>query len=253
MKNFLAGCATIIILLGIIAFAGCGVALMCGGGDNGDQSGRPTKTPKPTNTLEPTSTPLPRVDAMQVFLDYQANETRANRQYKDRWLTVELGWIDRIDDGGKVVMNADQYGWNQIQLDFKDDDEVIPLERGGHVTAVCKVQGLTWDSLLVFKDCRLAPSVPTEVPTPTEVPVVNLETYSCDYLAEVAQFSSKNYQPDSYIVAVTDLRSVRQEPSVKECVAQAELSNGEFKVLRMRAIRDEDGTVRSGYELSEIE
>lgn len=199
-------------------------------------------------------TPPPWVDAMTVYLDYQNNETRSNDNYKGRWVTAEMGWIDRIDDGGRVLMNVDQSGWNQIQFDFKDDSEAARLNRGETVTAVCKVQGLTWDSLLVFKDCRSVPnkaSAPTKVPT--EVPVVSLEQYSCEFLAEVAQFNSKNHHPNSYIVNVMDLTPVTQEPAIKECKAHVDLSNGESKLLRIRAILDADGTVRTGYELSEIE
>ena len=192
----------------------------------------------------------PKVDAMTVYLDYQKNETRANENYKGRWVTAEMGWIDRIDDGGKVLMNADQYGWNQIQFDFKDDREAAQLNQGETVTAVCQIQGLVWDSLLVFKDCR---SVLNKVSAPTEVPVVSLERYSCEFLVEVAQFNSKNHHPDGYIVDIMDLTLATQEPTLRECESHVELSNGEFKLLRIRAILDNDGSVRTGYELSEVE
>lgn len=241
MKDFLMGCATLLVIL-VIAF----VILLVVFSQCDPFGGSQTPSVPPT--------PPPWVDAMTVYLDYQENETRANDNYKGRWVTAEMGWIDRIDDGGKVLMNADQYGWNQIQFDFKDDREAARLNRGETVTAICKVQGLVWDSLLVFKDCRSVPnkvSVPTEAPT--AVPVVSLEQHSCEFLAEAAQFSSKNYQPDGYIVDVMDLTVVKQEPALKECEAHVELSNGEFKLLRIRAILDDDGSVRTGYELSEIE
>ena len=141
MKDFLVGCATLIIILAI-AFVILLVVLSQCNPFGGTQS--PSVPP----------TPPPSVDAMDVYLDYQANETRANSRYKGRWLTVTLGGIDRIDDGGRVLMDADAYGWNRIQLDFKNDNDVVRLNPGQSVTAVCKVSGFTWDSLLVFKDCR---------------------------------------------------------------------------------------------------
>lgn len=219
--------------------AAVALTIGCGIGSSGNPSVPPT--------------PPPWVDSMAVYMDYQNNETRANEKYKGKWVTAEMGWIDRIDDGGRVLMNADQYGWNQIQFDFKDDREAARLNRGETVTAVCKIQGLVWDSLLAFNDCRLAPSVPTEVPTPTEVPVVSLGQYSCEFLAKAAQFNSKNHYPDSYIVNFTGLTLVRQESVVKDCEARVELSNGEFKIMLVRAVLDDDGSVRTGYELFGIE
>ncbi|MYC35994.1 MAG: hypothetical protein F4X66_03655 [Chloroflexi bacterium] len=147
MGTAIRGCVTLLVILFVLVAILIAVLVQCG--PDGGGSSHP-------HTPSPTPTPPPFVDAMQVWLDYQANETRANSQYKDRWFTVELGWIDRIDDGGKVLMNADASGWNQIQFDFKNDRDVIRLNPGDSVTAVCKVSGLTWDSLLVFKDCRMA-------------------------------------------------------------------------------------------------
>ena len=50
-----------------------------------------------------------------------------------------------------------------------------------------------------------------------------------------------------------DLRATKDAPNVKECEAQVELSNSEFNLLRIRAVLYDDGSIRTGYELSEIE
>ena len=143
MTNFLAGCGFITICTVVIIVIAVVVGTQCGGSDDGAQPGTPSPTP----------TPPPLINASDLYYEYQRNETRANA-YKGRWLTVELSQIHRIDDGGKVLMNMDASGWQQIQLDFKNDSDVIPLNPGERVVAVCKLSGLTWDTLLVFKDCR---------------------------------------------------------------------------------------------------
>ena len=89
-----------------------------------------------------------------MYDEYQRNETRANRMYRDRWLTVLLTGISRIDDNGLVLKSMGGFGMYSIHMDFKNDSEVIPLNPGDSVTAVCKAQGWKWDSYLSFTDCR---------------------------------------------------------------------------------------------------
>ena len=217
----------------------------------------PNATPAPTRRPKPTPTPFPAVRAEDVYYEYLSNEPRTNQVYKRRWLTVTLDNIDPIEDAGKVVKQAN-YG-ERIQLDFKNKRETLWLNPGDDVTAVCKLAGkesqwLTGGFVVRFFDCRLVPkAAPTPKPTPTAVPTPSFEQYSCELLAESVQFSSKNHHPDGYIVAVMDLTQVRQEPNVKECEARVELSNGELKGLRIRSVMYDDGSVRTGYELSELE
>lgn len=161
MKDFLAGCGFLSISLVIIVVVAVVIGTQCGGDDE-SQLHRATPVPgteatslaDPTATRRPTPTPFPLVNASDVYYEYQANETRANSLYKGRWLRVQLTRIDWIDDGGKVLMSMDSYGWNQIQMDFERDRDVILLNPGESITAICKVSGFEWDSLLVFKDCR---------------------------------------------------------------------------------------------------
>ena len=50
----------------------------------------------------------------------------------------------------------DTLGWNHIELDFKNDNDVFDLNRGDTIVAVCKLDGFDLDSWLNFKDCRFA-------------------------------------------------------------------------------------------------
>ena len=106
------------------------------------------------NATSPNATPVRPIDPRVIWDDYLSNETRANRTWKEDWLTLRMGPIDEIEDGGRVLMYMDQIGWNHIEMDFKDDDDVLHLARGDFVTAVCKLSGFELDSWLNFKDCR---------------------------------------------------------------------------------------------------
>ena len=121
----------------------------------------PNATPTPTRRLPPTPTPFPAINAMDVYYEYQMNEPRANLVYKRRWLTVTLNNIGPIADDGKVVKEIN-YG-ERIQLDFKKNQEVIWLNPGDDVTAVCKLAGketqwLLGGFVIRFFDCRLVPN-----------------------------------------------------------------------------------------------
>ena len=103
---------------------------------------------------EDTATPALAVDATQVWSDYQANETRANERYKEKWLQVTLPTISEIESDGKVRMDVDEFGFNHIELDFRDDSDVIDLSPGRPITAVCQLNGFQLDSWLEFDNCR---------------------------------------------------------------------------------------------------
>ena len=69
-------------------------------------------------------------------------------------MTLRVGPIDEIEAGGKVRVYMDSVGWNYIELDFKNDDDVIALDIGDTVVAICKLSGFELDSWLNFKDCK---------------------------------------------------------------------------------------------------
>ena len=96
------GLLAVIIVIVVIAIASSG-----GGGNGGGGSPAVTVTP-----------PLV-VDPVQLWNEFQANETRANEQYKGKWLQVTLPTISEIESNGRVQMDMDEVG-DHIELDFRE-------------------------------------------------------------------------------------------------------------------------------------
>ena len=135
----------LLIFFGLIIVIVIIVAVSGGGGDSDDAPG---------GNGNGVPTPPPLVNAMTIWREYEANETRANHIYKQGWLTVELDTISEIESGGDVRMNVDSSGFNHISLDFKNDNDVLDLNPGQSIVAVCKLSGFQLDIWLNFKDCR---------------------------------------------------------------------------------------------------
>ena len=135
LKKLGIGCGGLLAVIIVIA-----VIVSISGGGGGDS--------------EDTAAPPLAVDATTIWNDYQANETRANERYKDKWLQVALPIISEIESDGKVRMNMDEFGFNHIELDFRDDSDVIDLSPGRPITAVCQLSGFELDSWLNFHNCR---------------------------------------------------------------------------------------------------
>ena len=154
MGTFFRRCLTLLIVVVVGCIVGVGLAVACDSDDS--------VSTNPPITTSPIPTPLPTVNAADLFHDYQRNETRVNELYKRRWLTVTLTSIDEIDAGGIVrrqMISGMESG--QIELDFKNDRDVIWLNPGDTVTAECKLRGketqwLTAGFVVRFHDCRTA-------------------------------------------------------------------------------------------------
>lgn len=123
-----------------------------------DADGNPVRDPDtgyPIIDLIETPMPNPAIKVTKIWDDYQNNETKANHDYKGKKLIVRAN-IDEIDDGGKVLQwPFGQKGFRRIELDFKDDDEVLEFFRGDTVVAECEGNGLQLGYALTFKDCKL--------------------------------------------------------------------------------------------------
>ena len=100
-----------------------------------------TTVAKPTKVPDPTATPFPEITATNLFYEYKMNETRANA-YKGKWLTVELYQISRVDGGGKVVKTMDSFGWEKIEMDFKNDADVITAQSGRRCGGCLQAPGM---------------------------------------------------------------------------------------------------------------
>ena len=195
MRRFLKGCAILFaVLIALVILLGV-VGSLCGPSSDSDPSratpttspvnptsetptrasptptatrvlstSTPTKvTPTATRVL-PTSTPTkvpptspPHFDASDLFDEYRKNETRANSLYTGKTLTVTLNGINRIGASGRVLKRMDEWGFSLIQLDFEVDSQVVHLNPGDSVTAICKVGGLSseYSFSLSLEECRL--------------------------------------------------------------------------------------------------
>ena len=102
-------------------------------------------------------TPPPHYGAADLYYEYGANETRANSLYTGKTLTITLTGITRIADNGRVLKRMGSMG-GLIQVDFKDDREIIHLNPGDSVTAICQVDGApeyTMGQSLSFSGCKI--------------------------------------------------------------------------------------------------
>ena len=102
--------------------------------------------------------PPERVNALDIWDAYLINETRANVDYKGRDLLVQLDRIDEIESDGKILRYMGMFQWEHIELDFKNDEDVLDLNPGRSIEAVCRLRGFQLDLWLQFNNCRLPDS-----------------------------------------------------------------------------------------------
>ena len=92
-----------------------------------------------------------QVNAIAILNSYQSNETLADKQYKGKWFRVRLENVDKIEAGGKVKKRTDSF--DDIVLDFRDDNDVLKLRPGQSMEAFCKLSRYEWGDLQ-FRYCR---------------------------------------------------------------------------------------------------
>ena len=95
-----------------------------------------------------------QTNALEIWEDYQTNETRANSLHKGKWFRIKLELISEIESDGRVLMHTNTYGTDYIELDFKNDEDVLHLRQGQSLVAICKLSGFDLDSWLRFEKCR---------------------------------------------------------------------------------------------------
>ena len=95
------------------------------------------------------------VSVVKIWFDYEDNEPRANEVWKGRWLYLSMNPVDQIETGGKLRMYMDQFQLNHIEMDFKEDDQVLAVDRGDSVNAMCKLRGMQLGLWLQFNECHL--------------------------------------------------------------------------------------------------
>ena len=97
-------------------------------------------------------------------------------------------------------------------------------------------------------DTNNSEELPEEFET-TDEPV---ELFTCDLLADLATFKSKQQYPDSYLETITDLTTTVKTSTVLECEGYGEFNNGRFVIVVLWAIENDEG-VEYGYETKPIE
>ena len=110
-------------------------------------------------SASPTDTAPTPFNAEEIQNDYETNETEANLKWKGKTLLVTLQGIDEIEDRGRILKwnNDELFDWGYIQMDFRDDHDVVGLVPGDSVTAICDFRGykstILGDEWLEFSDC----------------------------------------------------------------------------------------------------
>ena len=94
----------------------------------------------------------PQVRADQIMSTYMSNEVKANATYKGQWFTVTAGPITKVESGGQVKVQIRTL--LSMTLDFADDSDVIELNPGDQITAVCLVKGFFLNMDLLFDGCK---------------------------------------------------------------------------------------------------
>lgn len=97
----------------------------------------------------PTVAPI-KVTTQDIYQAYQENEARANATYKNRKLELTFR-VDEVED--KYVTEELDDMMVSAQLEFSQAD-LIALNVGEKVTAICELDGFEMDLWLAF-DCRL--------------------------------------------------------------------------------------------------
>lgn len=75
-----------------------------------------------------------------------------------------------------------------------------------------------------------------------------LENFTCDLLADLATFNSKQQYPTLPIVRITDISKTTDTPEIRECEGWAELSNGSYVIVELWARKTLDEGIEYGYE-----
>ena len=116
-------------------------------------------------TEEVDSTPI-AVTAKILIEEREANATRYDQTYKDKWVTVS-GTVDRVEGGEVYFRPPDAPGFSDVALHDLPDSVQASVEKNQRFTATCKVKNFVLGTHNL-RECRKSePPIPT--PLPTEV------------------------------------------------------------------------------------
>ena len=116
-------------------------------------------------TEEVDSTPI-AVTAKILIEEREANATRYDQTYKDKWVTVS-GTVDRVEGGEVYFRPPDAPGFSDVALHDLPDSVQASVEKNQQFTATCKVKDYVFGTHNL-RECRKS-EPPTPTPLPTEV------------------------------------------------------------------------------------
>ncbi len=106
--------------------------------------------------VAPTPAPNARpVHVLHIWDDYQQNEPRANKEWKKRWIYLEMP-VDVVENEGAVFyLTGYPFALSERALmRFTDEERLIEIEPGQQLYATCRLSGLILGYLLSFRDCQ---------------------------------------------------------------------------------------------------
>jgi len=112
--------------------------------------------PKPTPTPVPTSTPAPNVSYGFLLAEREANATRFDAKYKDKYVELDAVVIG-VDDGKVKIAGPSGFLDDGVIEDLPKDLQ-IQLDKGMRIMAVCKVGSYMFGSMY-FDSCILPISI----------------------------------------------------------------------------------------------
>lgn len=149
----------VISLIGIIVILGV-IGSIGGGGDSNDSS--PSEDPNVATDNEAETiedNPEIVISAVELASQYEANEVKANQDYKDKLAEIE-GEVKSIGESmGQtyVILSSEKdFAITDIQCFFKDEAEInkiVDLNKGDRVNLIGKIDGMSLN--VSVKNCEL--------------------------------------------------------------------------------------------------
>ena len=70
-----------------------------------------------------------------------------------------------------------------------------------------------------------------------------LDKFTCELMVDLTVFKSDE------VVSISDVSLTVDEPAARECEGWAKLYDGNYEVVLMRAQRNSDGSIESGFQI----
>ena len=91
------------------------------------------------------------VPVYQIWDEYAVNEVRAEDKYQGKNIRI-TGYVTRVSSGGVDLETGEL--WTQARLHGFSREELIVLNSGQTLTAICYFKGRSWMGSFQFENCR---------------------------------------------------------------------------------------------------